>query len=92
MARTRGGIRAALPSAAVRITPGRAAERYVTPEGRPVAFGTADYRPLRVPLAGEFAAFVLLKDDREGPGRAPRSWPPLPCAPPGSGAASSEYE
>ena len=72
MARTRGGIRAVLPSAAVRITPGRAAERYVTPEGRPVVFVTADGRPTRVPMAGEFAAFVLLKDGPGGSGRAPR--------------------
>ncbi len=37
--------------------------------GKPVASGTADGRLLRVPMAGEFAAFVLLTDDREGPGR-----------------------
>ena len=72
MARTRGGIRAALPSAAVHMTPGRAADRYVTPEGRPVVFVTADGRPPRVPMAGEFAAFVLLKDGPGGSGRAPR--------------------
>ena len=38
--------------------------------GPPVVSGTADGRPLRVPMAGEFAAFVLLKaDGMEGPGR-----------------------
>jgi hypothetical protein len=72
MARTRGGIRAVLPSAAVHMTPGRAAERYVTPERRPVVFGSADGRPTRVPMAGEFAAFVLLKDGPGVSGRAPR--------------------
>jgi len=72
MARTRGGIRAALPSAAVHKTPDRAADRCVTPEGRPVASGTADGRPTRVPMAGEFAAFVLLKVGPGGSGRAPR--------------------
>ena len=67
MARTRGGIRATLPSAAVHMTPGRAADRHVTPEGR-----LRSARPLRVPRAGEFAAFVLLKDGPGGSGRAPR--------------------
>ena len=72
MARTRGGIRAAPPSAAVHMTPGRAADRYVTPEGRPVAFGAAEGRLTRVPMAGAFATFVLLKDGPRGSGRAPR--------------------
>ena len=72
MARTRGGIPAVLLAGAVHMTPGRAADRYVTPEGRPVAFDTADGRPTRVPIAGEFAAFVLLKDGPGGSGRAPR--------------------
>jgi hypothetical protein len=29
--------------------------------GKPVRTGTADGRPIRVPMAGEFAAFVLMK-------------------------------
>jgi hypothetical protein len=37
--------------------------------GVPVRAGTADGRPIRVPVAGEFAAFVLVKGGEEGPGR-----------------------
>jgi hypothetical protein len=37
--------------------------------GKPVRAGTADGRPIRVPMAGEFAAFVLRKDGEEGRGR-----------------------
>ena len=37
--------------------------------GKPVRAGTADGRPIRVPMAGEFAAFVLMKAGGEGRGR-----------------------
>ena len=37
--------------------------------GEPVRAGTADGRPIRVPVAGEFAAFVLIKTDEPGRGR-----------------------
>jgi hypothetical protein len=37
--------------------------------GTPVRSGTADGRPIRVPMAGEFAAFVLMKGGEEGRGR-----------------------
>ena len=36
---------------------------------KPVRAGTADGRPIRVPMAGEFAAFVLMKAGGEGRGR-----------------------
>ena len=37
--------------------------------GKPVRAGKADGRPIRVPVAGEFAAFVLMKAGVEGRGR-----------------------
>ena len=37
--------------------------------GKPVRAGTADGRPIRVPMAGEFAAFIHMKDGEEGRGR-----------------------
>ena len=36
--------------------------------GKPVRTGTADGRPIRVPVAGEFAAFVLITNGAEGRG------------------------
>ena len=52
--------------------------------GKPVLTGTYDGKPIRVPMTGEFAAFVLMKAGGAGTGtmnhRPPSGrggWPPL---------------
>ncbi len=37
--------------------------------GKPVRAGTADGRPITVPVTGKFAAFAVMKAEEEGRGR-----------------------